>query len=305
MEKNDEGRWDAPLLRKKTCNDDREFKEYHSADSVRFYFSCIKKYPLLTSKEEKQLARRIARGDNEARREMIEANLRLVVNIAKRYLNRGFPLQDLIEEGNIGLIKSVERFKATKGCKFSTYATYWIKQSIERAIANQANVVRLPIHITADISKIARASRELMMVLNRDPSIGELSEKTGLAGRYVKKLDIISKKSYSLESIIPDSGDQSLLDRLEDNSFPSPMELLEKVRRLDKINGWLDLLDENERNIIRLRFGLEDGGPKTLDAIGKAFGVTRERVRQIEVKALDKLRRIILETDNIVSLDAV
>lgn len=305
MEKIDEGRWGAPLLRKKTRSDDREFKEHHSTDSVRFYFSCIKKYPLLTSKEEKQLARRIARGDNEARRQMIEANLRLVVNIAKRYLNRGFPLQDLIEEGNIGLIKSVERFKATKGCKFSTYATYWIKQSIERAIANQANVVRLPIHITADISKIARASRELLMVLNRDPSIGELSEKTGLAGRYVKKLDIISKKSYSLESAIPDSGDQSLLDKLEDNSFPSPMELLEKVRRLDKINGWLGLLDENERKIIRLRFGLGNGGPKTLDAIGKAFGVTRERVRQIEVKALVKLKRIILETDNIVSLDAV
>ena len=305
MEKIDEGRLSVAYSGKKTRNEEREFKEYPSTDSVRFYFSCIKKYPLLTSTEEKQLARRIARGDREARRKMIEANLRLVVNIAKRYLNRGFALQDLIEEGNIGLIKSVERFKPTKGCKFSTYATYWIKQSIERAIANQANVVRLPIHITADISKIARATRELMMVLNRDPSIGELSEKTGLAGRYVKKLDLISKKSYSLESTLPDSGDQSLLDKLEDNSFPSPLELLEKVRRLDKINGWLGLLDENERNIIRLRFGLESGGPRTLDAIGKSFGVTRERVRQIEVKALDKLKRIILENDNIVSLDAV
>lgn len=305
MEKNDEGRWNRTFLRRNARNEERESKESPSTDSVRYYFSCIKQYPLLTSKEEKQLARRIARGDNDARRKMIEANLRLVVNIAKRYLNRGFPLQDLIEEGNIGLIKSVERFKATKGCKFSTYATYWIKQSIERAIANQANVVRLPIHITADISKIARASRELMMVLNRDPSIGELSERTGLAGRYVKKLDIISKKSYSLESTLPDSGDQSLLDKLEDNSFPGPVELLEKVRRLDKINSWLDLLDENERKIIRLRFGLDRCGPQTLDSIGRTFGVTRERVRQIEVKALYKLKKIIRETDNIVSLDAV
>jgi len=305
MEKIDEGGWSVAQFRKKILSEDREHKECHSTDSVRFYFSCIKKYPLLTSTEEKQLARRIEKGDHEARRRMIEANLRLVVNIAKSYLNRGFALQDLIEEGNIGLIKSIERFKAAKGCKFSTYATYWIKQSIERAIANQANVVRLPIHISADISKVARASRELMMLFNRDPSIGELSEKTGLAGRYVKKLDLISKKSYSLESALPDSGDQSLLDKLEDNSLPSPMEFLENVRRLDKISGWLDMLDESERNIIRLRFGLESAGPRTLDAIGKTFGVMRERVRQIEVKALDKLKKIILETDNIVSLDAV
>jgi RNA polymerase primary sigma factor len=305
MEKTNEGQWNPVFFRKNARNEDREFKEYPSADSVRFYFTRIKMCPLLTSKEEKQLARKIARGDTEARRRMIEANLRLVVNIAKRYLNRGFPLQDLIEEGNIGLIKSVERFRASKGCKFSTYATYWIKQSIERAIANQANVVRLPIHISADISKIARASRELTMVLNREPSVAEISEKTGLAGRYVKKLDIINKKSYSLDSTIPDSGDQSLLDRIEDNTYPTPLELLESVRRSVKINGWLDLLDKNERNIIRLRFGLDVGGPRTLDAIGKAFGVTRERVRQIEVKALDKLKKIIRETDDIASLDAV
>ncbi|MBI5492795.1 MAG: sigma-70 family RNA polymerase sigma factor [Deltaproteobacteria bacterium] len=275
-----------------------------STDPLKFYFTSIKRYPLLTAKEEKILAKRIARGDKSARQTMIESNLRLVVNIAKKYSNRGFPLQDLIEEGNIGLIKSAERFKAAKGCKFSTYATYWIKQSIERAIANQANVVRLPIHISADISKVSRASRELMMALNREPDFRELAERTGLSGRYVKKLDIISKKSYSLEASIPDGSDQSLLDRLEDNSCPSPVELIDLSRRSDKINSWLARLDENERTIIRFRFGIGCRAPKTLEEIGRDFGVTRERVRQIEVKALYKLKKI-LEHDNIASLDAV
>src|SRR3989337_3874064 len=173
MEKH-EGVFERTFIRKQVRFEDRESRESFSTDSVKFYFNSIKKYQLLTPKEEKLLAKKISKGDHLARSRMIEANLRLVVNIAKRYINRGFPLQDLIEEGNIGLIKSVERFKANKGCKFSTYATYWIKQSIERAIANQSNIVRLPIHITADLAKLARASRELMMVLNRDPSIGEL-----------------------------------------------------------------------------------------------------------------------------------
>lgn len=292
-----------PAGRRRGRKEDRE-KESTATDSVKVYFSGIKKFSLLNSDEEKQLARRIAKGDNEARRKMIEANLRLVVNIAKRYLNRGLPLQDLIEEGNIGLIKSVERFKATKGCKFSTYATYWIKQAIERAIANQSSIVRLPIHVTADISKLTRASRELTRTLKREPSLGELSEKTGLSGRYVKKLNTISKKSYSLEASFPDDTDQSLLDRLEDDRFPTPMEIIDESRRTDRINNWLGMLDDNERTILKLRFGLEEDEPQTLEAIGRTFGVTRERVRQIEVKALDKLKKIIKQSD-IVSFDAI
>ena len=292
-----------PAGRRRGRKEDRE-KETTATDSVKVYFSGIKKFSLLTSDEEKTLARKIARGDNEARRMMIEANLRLVVNIAKRYLNRGLPLQDLIEEGNIGLIKSVERFKATKGCKFSTYATYWIKQAIERAIANQSSIVRLPIHVTADISKLTRANRELTRTLKREPSLGELSEKTGLSGRYVKKLNTISKKSYSLDASFPDDTDQSLLDRLEDDRFPTPMETIDESRRTDRINNWLGMLEDNERTILRLRFGLEEDEPQTLEAIGKTFGVTRERVRQIEVKALDKLKKIIKQSD-IVSFDAI
>lgn len=284
--------------------DEKEGRENTASDSVKVYFSGIKKFTLLTSDEEKTLARRIARGDNEARKKMIEANLRLVVNIAKRYLNRGLPLQDLIEEGNIGLIKSVERFKATKGCKFSTYATYWIKQAIERAIANQSGIVRLPIHVSADISRITRANRELTRTLKREPSVVEISEKTGLSGRYVKKLNTISKKSYSLEASFPDDTDQSLLDRIEDDRFPTPMDLIDESRRVDRINGWLGMLDDNERTILRLRFGLDEDEPQTLEAIGKSFGVTRERVRQIEVKALDKLKKIIKQSDT-ASFDTV
>lgn len=281
----------------------KEWREGYSTDSVKIYFNSIKKFPLLTAKEEKYLARAIAKGDREARSRMIEANLRLVVNIAKKYLNRGFPLQDLIEEGNIGLIKSVERFKASKGCKFSTYATYWIKQSIERAIANQANVVRLPIHITADISKVARAARELSASLSREPDLMEISERTGFSGRYVKKLDIIGRKSYSLESALPDGSDQTLLDKLEDNTFPTQFEIIDSSRRAIKVNRWINMLEDNERVIIKLRFGLDSSGPKTLEEIGKSIGVTRERVRQIEVKALDKLKKLVKE--KVLTFDAV
>lgn len=282
---------------------DKDGRELPATDTVKVYFDGIKRYPLLKAKDERELALRIARGDKDARRTMIESNLRLVVNIAKRYISRGFPLQDLIEEGNIGLIKSVERFKTSKGCKFSTYATYWIKQSIERAIANQSNIVRLPIHITADISRVTRTARELTAQFDREPTLREISEKTGFSGRYVKKLDAISRKSFSIET--REGGEQSLLEKIPDDTFPTPMELIDEARRSNKIDSWLGLLDVTERKIIKLRFGLDKEGPKTLEAIGRHLGVTRERIRQIEAKALNKLRKIIKEKSNIMSYDGV
>jgi len=283
---------------------DEPGREGPVTDSVKVYFKGIRKFPLLTPDEEKELAERIAAGDDAARDRMIESNLRLVINIAKRYLGRGLPFSDLIEEGNIGLIKSVERFKAAKGCKFSTYATYWIRQAVERAIANQACMVRLPIHVSADISKITRAAKEFRRTSKKEPSVEDLSEKTGLSGRYVKKLSTISKKSYSLEAGFPDDTDQTLLDRLVDDRFAAPMEILAESRRVELIHDWLAELDENERCVLKLRFGLDDDSPHTLESIGRSFGVTRERVRQIESKALDKLKKLMLEAD-VTFLDAI
>lgn len=275
-----------------------------ATDTISVYFRGIKRFSLLTAAEEKRLSGGVAAGDVTARRKLIESNLRLVVNIAKRYINRGLPFQDLIEEGNIGLIKSVERFKSSKGCRFSTYATYWIRQSIDRAVANQANTVRLPIHVTNDLAKLARVRRELTSTLQREPDVEELSAKSGLSGRYVKKLNTISRKSFSLESTSSDDHDQSLLDRIEDESVPAPMEFLNLADRTHMVHEWLGMLDKNEAEIIRLRYGFDGSGPRTLDSIGKVFGVTRERVRQIEVKALYKIKKII-EGDELTFSDVI
>ncbi len=264
-----------------------------STDTVSAYFKSIKRFELLSAADEKRLAKGVAMGDSEARRKFIESNLRLVVNIAKRYMNRGLPLQDLIEEGNIGLIKSVERFNPGKGCRFSTYATYWIRQSVDRAVANQANTVRLPIHVTNDLAKLSRVARELTSTLEREPSLDELSEKSGLSGRYVKKLNSINTRSLSLESTLSDDHDQSLLGKIEDESMPAPMDFREMADRSAMLDEWLGMLDNNEADIIRRRFGFNGDAIETLDAIGKVFGVTRERVRQIEAKALLKLKKMI------------
>ena len=274
----------------------REATEGLSADSVTIYFNSIKRIPLLKLDEERALARLIAKGDIDARRRMIEANLRLVISMAKRYVNRGLQIQDLIEEGNIGLIKAVERFKLSKGCRFSTYATYWIRQSIDRAIANQANTVRLPIHVSTDISKLSRAERELTASFGREPSVRELSEKSGLSGRYVNKLHAINRKTCSLESPVTEGGEQVLLDILEDTSSPEPIASADAMVRAAPIDVWLDALDPNERTIIRTRFGLDGKEPETLEAVGRRFGITRERVRQIEAKALLKIKKALDET---------
>ncbi len=270
----------------------RDSAPARSNDTIRIYLGGIRKQPLLTPEEEKVLARRILKGDKAARERMIEANLRLVVNIAKRYMVRGLPLQDLIEEGNIGLIKAVEKFRPSKGCRFSTYATYWIRQAVERALVNQSKVVRLPIHVNADLQRLVKARRDLYAVLNREPDINELANRMGMSGRYVKKLLFIDRKTFSLESNISDEMDQSLLDVLEDERTPSPSALTEESNRSEQIHGWLNMLNETEREIIRQRFGIDGSDPQTLEAIGETLGVTRERIRQIEVKSLEKLRSI-------------
>lgn len=275
----------------------RDAREGAVTDSASVYLQNIRKFALLVPAQEKELAVRIAKGDKLARKKMIESNLRLVVNIAKRYVNRGLPLQDLIEEGNIGLIKSVERFRAAKDCKFSTYATYWIRQAVERAIANQADTVRLPIHISSDMSRISRASRELVAVLEREPSLAELAQKTGFSGRYVKKLSTIGKKCYSLNSAFTDDDDQTLIDKIEDEKIPTPETALDTQKRADSVQRCMSMLEENEKKVLKMRFGFDDDEPRTLEAIGKAFGVTRERVRQVEVKALDKLKKIMNLSD--------
>ncbi len=267
--------------------------EGSAIDSIKLYFKNLKRYPLISPEEEKGLARKIARGDREARNKMVESNLRLVINIAKRYMYKGLPLHDLIEEGNIGLIQAVEHFKSAKGCKFSTYATFWIKQAIERAIVNQSNVVRIPIHVSADISRLMKADRELTAILSRQPDIIELSEKTGFSGRYIKKLNTIMKKSCSLEASIDGDGCQTLLDLIEDDTSPQPVELINRTMVSEKINNWLKMLDEKERTVIRRRFGFDEDESQTLQSIGKSIGVCRERIRQIERKALHKLQDIV------------
>jgi len=274
------------------------------ANAITSYFESIKGIGLLTAYEEKALAARIAAGDAEARRKMIVSNLRLVINIAKRFSGRGLPLQDLIEEGNIGLIKAVERFRSVKGCRFSTYATYWIRQSVDRAIANQANTVRLPIHVTNDLAKITRARRALTDQFRREPLISEVAVTTGLKEKYIKKLDRIVKKTCSLEATLPGEFEQPLLERLEDRVSPTPMELVDDDKRVRKVREWLTLLEENEAEIIKFRFGIDDSEVETLEKIGLRMGVTRERVRQIEVKALGKLKEII-EDNNMSFSDVV
>jgi len=271
--------------------------EDFSMDAIKLYLKDIQKTNLLTAEQERALARLIDQGDMAARDRMIESNLRLVVKIAKRYMNRGLPFLDLIEEGNLGLIKAVERFKLSKECRFSTYATWWIRQSIERALVNQSRTIRLPVHVSDDINKLIKVTRELVRVLNREPQVKEVAEAMGVEPAYVRRLMVLLKKTYSIEHPMGENNDYSLIDTIEDTSVVSPLDLSEWLNKYQIIIDMLATLNDNEKEIIALRFGLDDRDPQTLDTIGRQFGVTRERIRQIEAKSLDKLRALLFERD--------
>ena len=259
-------------------------------DPVRMYLKEIGQIKLLTLAEESELADRIMSGDEEAKNTLAEANLRLVVSIAKRYVGRGMLFLDLIQEGNIGLMKAVDKFDVSKGYKFSTYATWWIRQAITRAIADQARTIRVPVHMVETINKLARVQRQLTLELNREPSEDELAKKMGTSVEKVREIYKISQDPVSLETPIGEEDDSHLGDFIKDERNLSPEEFATNEMLKEEISQVLETLTEREEKVIRLRFGLEDGKPRTLEEVGQMFGVTRERIRQIEAKALRKLR---------------
>ncbi len=262
-----------------------------TVDAIKLYLQEIQKSQLLTAEDERELAGLIAQGDAAARERMIESNLRLVVKIAKRYMNRGLPFLDLIEEGNMGLIKAVEKFKVSKGCRFSTYATWWIRQSIERSIVNQSRTIRLPVHVADDINKLIKIRRELVQRLKRDPDMEEIATAMGADVKHVRRMMILVKRTYSMEHPLGEGNDYSLIDTIEDKKLVDSARKIEDLDRFSHVLSWMEDLNENEREVLMLRFGLEDHDPQTLDTIGKKFGVTRERIRQIEAKSLAKLKK--------------
>ena len=259
-------------------------------DPVRMYLKEIGKVPLLSAEEEVELAKRMADGDEEAKKRLAEANLRLVVSIAKRYVGRGMLFLDLIQEGNLGLIKAVEKFDYHKGFKFSTYATWWIRQAITRAIADQARTIRIPVHMVETINKLIRVQRQLLQELGREPYPEEIAEKMGLPVERVREIQKISQEPVSLETPIGEEEDSHLGDFIQDDNVPVPAEAAAFTLLKEQLVEVLGTLTEREQKVLCLRFGLEDGRARTLEEVGKEFDVTRERIRQIEAKALRKLR---------------
>ncbi|WP_274651894.1 RNA polymerase sigma factor RpoD [Paenibacillus humicola] len=259
-------------------------------DPVRMYLKEIGRVPLLSADDEVELAKRIEHGDEEAKRRLAEANLRLVVSIAKRYVGRGMLFLDLIQEGNMGLIKAVEKFDHTKGYKFSTYATWWIRQAITRAIADQARTIRIPVHMVETINKLVRVSRQLLQELGREPSPEEIAAEMDLSTEKVREIMKIAQEPVSLETPIGEEDDSHLGDFIEDQEALAPADAAAYELLKEQLEDVLDTLTEREENVLRLRFGLDDGRTRTLEEVGKVFGVTRERIRQIEAKALRKLR---------------
>lgn len=259
-------------------------------DPVRMYLKEIGRVDLLSADDEIQLAERIEQGDEEAKRRLAEANLRLVVSIAKRYVGRGMLFLDLIQEGNMGLIKAVEKFDYRKGFKFSTYATWWIRQAITRAIADQARTIRIPVHMVETINKLIRVQRQLLQDLGREPTPEEIGEDMDLTPEKVREILKIAQEPVSLETPIGEEDDSHLGDFIEDQDATSPSEHAAYELLKEQLEDVLDTLTDREENVLRLRFGLDDGRTRTLEEVGKVFGVTRERIRQIEAKALRKLR---------------
>ena len=259
-------------------------------DPVRMYLKEIGRVPLLTAQEEVELAKQMGAGDEEAQKRLAEANLRLVVSIAKRYVGRGMLFLDLIQEGNLGLIKAVEKFDYTKGYKFSTYATWWIRQAITRAIADQARTIRIPVHMVETINKLVRVSRNLLQKLGREPSAEEIAKEMDLSVERVREIMKIAQEPVSLETPIGEEEDSHLGDFIEDQDAPAPADAASFLLLKEQLEEVLSTLTQRERNVLRLRFGLDDGRARTLEEVGQSFGVTRERIRQIEAKALRKLR---------------
>lgn len=259
-------------------------------DPVRMYLKEIGKVPLLSAEEEIDLAKRMELGDEEAKKRLAEANLRLVVSIAKRYVGRGMLFLDLIQEGNLGLIKAVEKFDYRKGYKFSTYATWWIRQAITRAIADQARTIRIPVHMVETINKLIRVSRQLLQELGREPQPEEIAEEMNMPVERVREILKISQEPVSLETPIGEEEDSHLGDFIQDDNVPVPAEAAAFTLLKEQLVEVLGTLTEREQKVLRLRFGLDDGRARTLEEVGKEFNVTRERIRQIEAKALRKLR---------------
>ena len=260
---------------------------------MSLYMREISRHELLTPEEEIKLARAIARGSEKARQKMINANLRLVVKIARRYMYRGLPLADLIEEGNIGLMRAVEKFDIRHGCRFSTYATWWIRQSVERAIMNQARTIRLPVHIGKEYNAMLRAASELRAKLEREPTDREIAEHMGKTEERIQELQGANQFTESADVLLHDEGDFTLYDITEDEHAPAPEDELEASIRSTLLEDWLAQLSEKERQVVQMRFGLNDDQEvQTLEAIGRQMGLTRERIRQVQVGALQSLRRI-------------
>ncbi|WP_040207964.1 RNA polymerase sigma factor RpoD [Neobacillus jeddahensis] len=287
-----------PDIKKLAKEDDEEFDLNDLSvppgvkinDPVRMYLKEIGRVDLLSAEEEIKLANRIEEGDEEAKRRLAEANLRLVVSIAKRYVGRGMLFLDLIQEGNMGLIKAVEKFDYRKGFKFSTYATWWIRQAITRAIADQARTIRIPVHMVETINKLIRVQRQLLQDLGREPTPEEIGEDMDLTPDKVREILKIAQEPVSLETPIGEEDDSHLGDFIEDQDATSPSEHAAYELLKEQLEDVLDTLTDREENVLRLRFGLDDGRTRTLEEVGKVFGVTRERIRQIEAKALRKLR---------------